>query len=332
MPGSARSLAAVALAVASLVWLWRAADPGSVWPLLERAHPPTLLLGLVFLAVSLALKGLRWRAMLPAPQEMSRLEALRIFHVSILLNNLLPFRVGDGARVLSPSVRKAATLQQALLVLVAERIIDGLALVAVAIVVLPAFFQATGRQAVMDGLTAPGNGSLLLLAGMFVGGFVVLGVAARVRWRAIRNLVVTRLQSLRVDALAIVRQPPRQLAWLGVSTAGAWVTTFLMHWAILDALGAPASRVDPIILATVVTLSTNLSMLAPATPGGIGIFHAAAAAPLLVAGVSSEVAVAYALLVHVVNTVPPMLVGAAGLGGPVLLARVRGTTEPPPPL
>ena len=68
-------------------------------------------------------------------------------------------------------------------------------------------------------------------------------------------------------------------------------------------------------------------MLAPATPGGIGLFHAAAAAPLLVAGISPELAVAYALLVHVTNTVPPMLVGAAYLGGPVLAARLRG--EPP---
>ena len=80
---------------------------------------------------------------------------------------------------------------------------------------------------------------------------------------------------------------------------------------------------NPIVLAVIVTLSTNLSMLAPATPGGIGLFHAAAAAPLLVAGVSSDVAVAYALLVHVINTVPPMLVGAVGLAGPSLAARFR---------
>src|SRR3546814_1148769 len=60
-------------------------------------------------------------------------------------------------------------------------------------------------------------------------------------------------------------------------------------------------------------LATNLSMLAPATPGGIGIFHAAAAGPLLIAGMDSDVAVAYAILVHAMNTIPPMIFGAACL-------------------
>jgi phosphatidylinositol alpha-mannosyltransferase len=59
-----------------------------------------------------------------------------------------------------------------------------------------------------------------------------------------------------------------------------------------------------------VTLSTNLSMLVPATPANIGVFHAAAAAPLLAAGVSSDHAVAYAVLAHAVNTVPPILIGS----------------------
>lgn len=319
-----RSLAAIVLAVVSLFWLWQAADPGSVWPLLQRAHPPALLLGLALLAVSLATKALRWRAMLPAPGRVSRVEALRIFHVSILLNNLLPFRVGDGVRVLSPSIRRAATVQQALVVLVAERLLDGLTLVLVALVVLPAFFHSTGRAAVVEGLTGPGRASLLLLGAGLLVGLVALAVVARVRWPGLRRLIRHRLGSLRADALAIVQQPPRQLALLAGATSLGWISTFLLHWAVLEAIDAPSAAVGGFMLGTVVTLSTNLSMMAPATPGGIGLFHAAAAAPLLVAGTTSEVAVAYALLVHAMNTVPPMIVGAIGLGAPALAERLRG--------
>lgn len=281
-------------------------------------------MGLVLLGGSLAAKALRWRALLPAPRELSRTEALRIFHVSILLNNLLPFRVGDGARVLSPSVRKVATLQQAVVVLVAERFLDALTLAAVGLIALPFFFHATGRQAVVDGLSAPGPGTLAILGVALTVGAAAFIVVWRVRWRALRILVANRLASLRDDALAVVRQTPRGIAMLGTATAVAWVATFLLHYTVLEALDPPNSLVHPLLLAVVVTLSTNFSMLAPATPGGIGIFHAAAAAPLLVAGMSSEVAVAYALLVHVMNTVPPMLVGAVCLGGPVVLGRFRG--------
>jgi len=279
----------------------------------------------LLLFTSLITKALRWRAMLPVPSALSRADALRIFHVSILLNNLLPFRVGDGARVLSPSVRRAATMQQALVTLLAERLLDGLALLCVALIVLPAFFGATGRQAVVDGLSAPGTGALAMLGLGFAIGLIVLAIIARVRWQALRTLVANQLQSLRVDALAVVRRSPRHLALVATMTALGWSATFLMHYAVFEALAPPQATVGPLLLAVVVVLSTNFSMLAPATPGGIGLFHAAAAAPLLVAGISPEVAVAYALLVHVTNTVPPMLVGAACLAGPELATRLRGT-------
>ena len=288
------------------------------------------MLGVALLGGSLVTKALRWRAMLPEPGAMHRGEAIRIFHVSILLNNLLPFRVGDGARVLSPSVRRIATIQQALVTLLAERLLDGLTLAIVALLVLPPFFRATGRQAVIDGLSAPGKGALVLLAAGFGIGLVALAIVARVRWHALRTLIVGRIQSLRADALAIVQQPATHVARIVAMTTVAWGATFLMHTAVLEALDPPeasAALVGPLLLGIVVTLSTNLSMLAPATPGGIGLFHAAAAAPLLVAGYSSELAVAYALLVHVTNTVPPMLVGAGGLAWPALTQRLRGSSR-----
>lgn len=288
------------------------------------------MLGVALLGGSLVTKALRWRAMLPEPGAMHRGEAIRMFHVSILLNNLLPFRVGDGARVLSPSVRRVTSIQQALVTLLAERLLDGLALALVALVVLPPYFRSTGRQAVVDGLSAPGEGALALLLSGFGVGLVALAVAARVRWHTLRTLIVGRLQSLRADALAIVQQPAAHVARVVAMTTVAWGATFLMHTAVLAALDPPeasAVLVGPLLLGVVVTLSTNLSMLAPATPGGIGLFHAAAAAPLLVAGYSSELAVAYALLVHVTNTVPPMLVGAVSLAWPTLTQRLRGASR-----
>ncbi|MEX2376278.1 MAG: lysylphosphatidylglycerol synthase domain-containing protein, partial [Dehalococcoidia bacterium] len=60
----------------------------------------------------------------------------------------------------------------------------------------------------------------------------------------------------------------------------------------------------------------------PATPANVGIFHAAAATPLLLAGYPAEVAVAFAVIVHAVNTIPPMVVGVACLGGPAIMGRV----------
>ncbi|MEX2376277.1 MAG: lysylphosphatidylglycerol synthase domain-containing protein, partial [Dehalococcoidia bacterium] len=118
--------------MASVVWLWRTADFSLVLSLLESAHPVALGLAVLLLGMSLMMKSFRWRTLLPAEPGISPGDAYRIFHISILLNNLLPFRLGDGARVVSGPVRRAATAQQALVVLVLERLLDGIVLVCVA--------------------------------------------------------------------------------------------------------------------------------------------------------------------------------------------------------
>lgn len=224
--------------------------------------------------------------------------------------------------MLSPSVRKTATLQQALIVLVVERVLDGLTLFAVGLIVIPPFLRATGRRGFMDGLRGPGEDSVV--AALAIAGVLLLAVLLAVRvGGAVRAFIVARLHLLRDDMLLVFQHPPRRLALMAGATLIAWAGTFLLHYAVLLAFDPPEARVHPLMLAVVVTLATNLSLLAPATPAGIGLFHAAAAAPLMLVGFSRELAVAYALLLHVMNTVPPMVVGAVGLGAPLLSSRVR---------
>lgn len=326
----ARALAGLVLAAGSLVWLWRSADPGVVLPLLEGAHPLALTLSLVLLGASLVMKSLRWRSLLPTAHQMSRLEAYSVFHVSILLNGLLPFRLGDSARVLSPPVRRVATAQQALVVIVIERVIDALALVGVAVIAVPLFLREARAP---FGFTAPslpgldalpgGVGGIVLVATLTLAAGAVLGLAARalVRGGRLRWDPRPRLLALRADIRLLLRFSRRRLAFVGVSTVLAWTGTFLLHYAVLEALHAPETRVEPLLLAIVVTLATNVAMMAPAAPANIGVFHAAAAAPLLAAGIAAEAAVAYAILVHAVNTIPPMLVGAVCLGTSAALGR-----------
>lgn len=320
-----RGLIGVVLGVASVVWLWRAADLSLVLPLLESAHPVALGSAIFLLGMSLMMKSFRWRTLLPANPGLSPAEAYRIFHISILLNNLLPLRLGDGARVMSQPVRRVATAQQALVVLVLERLLDGAVLACVAMIVVPIFLNDVRGPMSALGLPSFSITPLLLfaLAGIVVAFIIVTFVADRhqaakdASWRP-----RTRLLALRRDILLLVQLPRREVAIIGLSTVVMWVGVFSLHFALFVALNAPSVRVDPFVLAVVVTVATNLSMLMPTTPANIGIFHAAAAAPLLAAGYPTEVAVAYAVIVHAVNTVPPMLVGVVCLGGPAIFGRV----------
>jgi glycosyltransferase 2 family protein len=314
------------IAIASIAWLVRSSELDRVLPLVTGAHPLLLTLSVLLLGFSLTLKSLRWRVLLPSRSGISRTEAYRIFHISILLNNLLPFRIGDGARVLAAPVRRAVTPQQALVVLVIERLLDAATLLVAALVVVPIFLRDARRPLDLPWPALPEVPQAVAVATV-IGAILLVLAALAAEWRVSRVDVRAGLRrwliSVRKDVALLAQMPGRRLGMVGASTVTMWAGTVLLHYVLLVGLGASErTAVDPLLLALVVTLATNFAMLAPATPANIGLFHAAAAAPLMAAGLSTDVAVAYALLVHAVNTVPPMIVGTLCLGGPAVAARV----------
>jgi len=275
-----------------------------------------MIIAVVLLNASLLAKAIRWRLLLRG--RMGALDTLRIFYVAVLINNIVPLRLGDATRVLSAPVKRLATAQQAIVTLVAERLVDATFLGVVALVAVP--FYATGVSVSVEprwtwaASVGAGGVSVVCLA-------CARAPAARLRVAA--WLRSDWLRTLVSDATAAT--PPgatQRLELLGL-TLVAWLGAFLLHYVLLLAVGGP----DSFVLAIAVTLATNLAMLVPAAPANLGTFHAAAAAPLLAVNVPGEVAVAYALLAHLLNTVPPSLVGAAFIGPSLLRTAQRWATR-----
>ncbi len=233
----------------------------------------------------------------------------------MLMNNVLPFRLGDGVRILSPSIRQRVTAGQAVMVLVAERLVDVVVLAGLAVIAAPwvgRLLPLPSAEPLEDAAENAAS-AVPFVAGLVlsiaVGYVVVRALPSRYRPASLVVRALGRFASLWADAVTVVRvdraKGARMLAW----TALAWVGTVWLHYVLLEALGI---RGD-VSVAVAVTLSTNLSMAIPTAPAHIGVFHAAAAAPLLASGASSDSALAYAVLVHAVNTVPAMLIGLACL-------------------
>lgn len=245
---------------------------------------------------------------MPTAGVLDRTEAYRIFHVSMLLNNVLPFHLGDSVRILSPSIRQRVTAGQALVVLVTERLVDMVVLVALALAAAPWIGRLLPTP---EWPSIPGISVNLLTPVLAVLLAVLVGVlAVRVlpeRYQPAHLLAsgVERWRTVWRDVVLVARIDRRKASLTLAWTVLAWAGTVWLHFLLLEAVNVPAS----LSLAIAVTLSTNLSMAIPTTPAHIGIFHAAAAAPLLAAGTSADHAVAYAVLVHAVNTVPSMLIG-----------------------
>ncbi len=303
-------------AVFSLFFLWialRGLDWASVGEVLRTARWGYLLAAMGLWSLGLATRAIRWRALLGG--DVAFPLTFHILNIGFLLNNTLPFRVGELARAFLVS-RSVAGVSgwSALTTIVAERIIDMLAVVVLLVIVLPAI--AVDQAAVTSGL---------VMGGVAVVGFCALLVFAHhPAWaHAILAAILRRLPFLhrfRLDALlgrvltglrplTTWRSLWRTLFWTGVS----WLLSVISAWVL--ALAFPALPPTPLMRAalTLSIVAASFSIIVPFTLASVGPFEAAAIFALMTAGIPQELAAAYAVVWHAGTVVVYAAWGALGI-------------------
>jgi glycosyltransferase 2 family protein len=297
-------LAVTAISVVLLFWAidWRT----SIAAL--RGTDPWFVAGAVTcLVLSLVAKTVRWRFLLPPESTISTPRLYRILHISFLLNNVLPARLGDVARVAMTARQPGLRIGHVLSSLVTERFADTVTLLACFVLVSP--FLPLPQHYV----------EWLHIAWYVLAGLAVAGIAFVVLRRHIEALAsrvptpggfpgATRMRS---EALSF-RQglghlvSREHLVPIWATSIIAWLTAFSINWLIFKSLDIDV----PITVAVLVTCITNMAMLVPSSPGYIGVFHAAATLVLVPFGVSASRALSFAIVAHLVNVVPVSIIGA----------------------
>ncbi|MFN0094541.1 MAG: lysylphosphatidylglycerol synthase transmembrane domain-containing protein [Dehalococcoidia bacterium] len=296
--------------VASVLLLVRLMNWQIAWDTLQAADPGYIALATTTLLLSLTAKAIRWRLLLPRESSVTTPRLFRIMHISFMLNNILPARLGDVARVAMTARQPGMRFGHVVSSLLTERVTDLVVLVCCFAMVSP-FLPIP-----------PAYKDWLHLAWMAIASAVallVLGYALKGRLRpALRHLpALGRLPGLgKIGAEAdSFREGWRQLfnrrsllpiwGWSAFAWAGAFAINFLLMRALkIDA---------PITVAVLLTCTTNLAMLVPSSPGYLGVFHAAATLSLLPFDVASGAALSFAILAHLVNVLPVSIIGAAFL-------------------
>jgi uncharacterized protein (TIRG00374 family) len=108
-----------------------------------------------------------------------------------------------------------------------------------------------------------------------------------------------------VRGLATLRQR-HSLARAGALALLSWCVRTVVVWSMFPAFGIAASPLHALL--TLVTI--NVSIVVVATPGNVGTFELAAAAALHLLGSPAEVAVSFALALHLAEVMPTAIVGA----------------------
>jgi uncharacterized protein (TIRG00374 family) len=274
----------------------------------------------VFVA-GVALRGLRWWTLFHADERPPLLEVSRALLVGYFFNNILPMRAGEAARVISLHGRTGTSRAETLGTVVAERVFDLLALLGILFVAYPWLPALSWVRAAA------------ILAIVVVIALAVL-VFVLVRWedRAIHWLL-SPLRRIRRDGFAervelaainatrglvAIRDP--RVALVGLTlTVLSWVVLSFSYWILMHGFSLHL----PFSAGLLVTVTINMGLVLPSSPAAIGVFEAATVIALTAFDVPQAEALSYALVLHLLNLVPFLAVGAALLGPAALRRRRR---------
>jgi uncharacterized membrane protein YbhN (UPF0104 family) len=268
--------------------------------------------------LGIALKAVRWGMLLrPVCPEKSPREVLGALLSGQAANILLPFRGGEVIRtaaIVAPTDGRAGAV---LVGIAVEKAIDFLALSLAAALAVPLM---------PVGLTSSAW-ARALAAGLALMGAVLAAVLFwRRGWERVRSLAGAlpsaprdRVQrwletlSLSLGRLARSGNRPQVLAL----TAIIWAVKFSTNLALFRTLGLPAAP-GP---AALVLIAVHISLIPALMPGNLGPFYVAVELGLSPFGVPLEISALYAILLHALVTLPPLL------GAGVYLIAGRGRSS-----
>jgi glycosyltransferase 2 family protein len=249
---------------------------------------------LALYAVATLLRGERWHHVLAiAKVRARRSDCYALTTVGYMGNNVLPARAGEALRVVLLSTRCGASKRTLLGSVVAERLLDVIALAAIFVLVV---------YGVLSSTVLPTDRPLLV-AGLGVVA-VLLGAAAL--WMLRRHHVFERAR----DWLRPLADAPRALVGregvvLLAATFVLWAVEAGVYLAVARSVDVDFSMTGALYLVAL----TNFVAALPAAPGSIGTFDAAVAFGAGRLGASGSAALSYLILLRFVLYVPITVVG-----------------------
>jgi uncharacterized protein (TIRG00374 family) len=303
----------------------RGVDFGGVGRALAHSNYGWLVPALAAFGLATLARALRWHALFP-PERRPPLRAVgNAMLVGYLFNNILPARAGEAARVVTLRQRAGTAPAEAVGTVVVERVFDLLSILLIFFAAQPWLPHVSWfRTAALAGI-----GLAAALAAVIVVLVVYGDRPVRFLARPLGRLPllsaerVERASADLVSGLSGLHRP--SVAFLGFFwSLAAWLLSSLSAWLVTYAFGLHLGF-DAGILCSV---AVGLAMVLPAPPASVGVFEAAALLALNAYGISNTGALPYALVLHVVNFVPFVVLGGIALHFNAIHLRRAARTEP----
>jgi hypothetical protein len=318
-----KSLVGLALSVLLVVLLVWTVDLREAWRAILRMDHGRLWLPALLIALGLTIRPYRWQLIFPPHHRPMFGRAFVVWSIANMSNNVLPARGGDVLRCFliarGQPMRLAST---ALATLGMEKVLDGLALLAVIVLAFwfvtpPGWLQALTFVAALIFVGALAVMILLQRSPAWIER-MVLGVALRLRRPALGRKIIGLLRSF-ADGLHAVRSPRQMGVLVGLTTL-TWFIEVALVWACARALGLPIELWHGTVIAAVL----GLGLMVPAAPGYVGSYEFICVSVGAMFALSGEQALALALVMHAGVLVMTTVFGLASLAA----TTVRGARSP----
>jgi len=304
-----RAALGIAISVAAAAILLQSVNVGDALGVLSRADVGMVVLMIVSVALDVAARGARWRALLAPIRRLAYRRVLGYTFLGYLANNILPARLGELVRSHALGEGERVSRTTVLGTVVVERIVD--TVIVVGLAALSVVILGVG------GIVSTGVVLGAVFVGVLVVGLVVAIVshrlpgAERVTAAAERFPRILDLARRLREGLAVVSRPGTVVAALAFS-ALAWTFSILTFVLGGRALGIDLSPAEGALLSSGVALAT----IVPSGPGYLGTFELTAVGIATQFGVEANAAFAAALLVHA------MILLVTSVGGAVSALRL----------
>ncbi len=314
-----RTLPGLLISLIALVILFRVIKPREILGALEQADGRLVALGMLITLPWLWLRGRVWQALLQGQTNFR--DVFLTLNEGYLLNNLLPFRLGEVGRAYLLGRKANINFWQVLPSVVLERMFDLILAAGLLVLSLPFIDRASWEaQAATEAQRADW---LAVSVGLLVAlGFLCIYLLARHQGRAtawlerwsshsprLQKLIGPRVETFftGLQVLKEWRLFLRALAWMLVN----WACSLLLYLVFLRAFFPQAT----LLWAIFVLAFGSFGIAAPSSPGGVGVFewaHIGALAILLQTKPSAEMG-AFALVLHLSNYIITGLIGGYAL-------------------
>lgn len=291
----------IALSSINLSLAWRALRTSDGWWLTAALIP---------FGLGLVTRAFRWRSLFARGRRPPVGAVGNAMLVGYLYNNIMPARAGEAARVVVLAQRSAAPPTEIVGTVVLERMYDVLAILVIFFAAEPWLPHVSwfGTAAV----------AALVLAILIVVAAAVLAIygdrPVRLLLRPLRRLSLFSGERLErtidelTHGLSGLRHPRLALE-ASLWTIAAWLCTALCAYLVSVAFHLHL----PLACGVLVAVAIGLGMIIPSPPAAVGVFEAAALIALGAYGVPHSSALSYAVVLHLINFMPYIVMGVLTL-------------------